>query len=156
VIFFSYQTEYPEGSNRLGRVLDQTIAQLRDTYALGKTIRLVRPQRLPDGTTRLDTDVRRLIRQALVVIADTTVLTSVQGKGYPSPNVCLEVGYALVAKKPYQVKLVAWPPPDPHLRDAIFPFSISDELRLLPQDEADLAQQLTATLTDVFKRFRLL
>jgi len=156
VIFFSYQTEYPEGSNRLGRVLDQTIAQLRDTYALGKTIRLVRPQRLPDGTTRLDTDVRRLIRQALVVVADTTLLTSVQGKGYPSPNVCLEVGYALVAKKPYQVKLVAWPPPDPHLRDAIFPFSISDELRLLPQDEADLAQQLTAALTDVFKRFRLL
>ncbi|WP_448379911.1 hypothetical protein [Gloeomargarita sp.] len=156
LIFFCDQTDYPEASTRIGAVLTQTLARLQETHTLGHKLRLVRPQRLPDGTTRLDTHVRRLIRQALLVVADTTLLTSVQGKGYPSPNVCLEVGYALVAKKPYQIKLVSWPPPDPQLAKAIFPFSISDELRLLPQDEADLTQQLTAALTDVLKRFRLM
>jgi hypothetical protein len=153
LIFFSTQTEYPEASDQIGRVLAQTVTQMNATYRLGQKIRIERPHRLPDGTVRLDTDVRRLIRQSLLVIADTTLITSVQGKGYPSPNVCLEVGYALVSKKPYQIKLVELPPP---AQEAIFPFSISDELRLMPQDEADLAQQLAAALTDVLKRFRLI
>ncbi len=154
LIFFSTQTEYPEASDQIGRVLEQTVAQITTTYRLGQKIRIERPHRLPDGTVRLDTDVRRLIRQALVVIADTTLITSVQGKGYPSPNVCLEVGYALVSKKPYQIKLVEWPAPE--VQEAIFPFSISDELRIIPQDEADLGQRLTTELTDVLKRFRLI
>ncbi|MEN9214624.1 MAG: hypothetical protein Q6K12_05270 [Gloeomargarita sp. DG_1_6_bins_138] len=156
VIFFSDQTEYPEASLQIGRALAQAVQQMRDSYRLGQKIRIERPQRLPDGTVRLDTDVRRLIRQSLLVIADTTIITGVQGKGFPSPNVCLEVGYALVAKKPYQIKLVAWPTPDPALANAIFPFSISDELRIRPQNEAELVQAFTRELTEVCKRFRLI
>ncbi len=154
LIFFSYQTEYAEASNQIGQVLEQTVAEIAATYRLGQAVRIQRPQRLPDGTVRLDTDVRRLIRQSLLVIADTTLITSVQGKGYPSPNVCLEVGYALVSKKPYQIKLVEWSAPP--VQAAIFPFSISDELHLMPKNAADLAQRLRAELTDVFKRFRLI
>jgi len=154
VIFFSYQTEYPQASTQIDRVLEQTVGQIASTYRLGQKLRIARPHRLPDGTVRLDTDVRRLIRQALMVIADTTLITSVQGKGFPSPNVCLEVGYALVSKKPYQIKLVELPAPE--AQEAIFPFSISDELRLMPQDEQELAQQLDAEVTDVLKRFRLI
>ncbi|APB33518.1 hypothetical protein GlitD10_1198 [Gloeomargarita lithophora Alchichica-D10] len=156
LIFFSYQTEYPEASTQIERVLEQTVAQIGRTHRLGQKLRIERPHRLADGTVRLDTDVRRLIRQALMVIADTTLITSVQGKGFPSPNVCLEVGYALVSKKPYQIKLVEWPAPEPQTQGAIFPFSISDELRLIPQDETDLAQKLAIELTDVLKRFRLI
>ncbi|MCS7292195.1 MAG: hypothetical protein RMI89_04375 [Gloeomargarita sp. SKYBB_i_bin120] len=156
LIFFCDQTDYPDSSTQISQALHQVVGKLQTQHRLKPKIRIERPARLPDGTVRLDTDVRRLIRQSLVVIADTTLITCVNGKGFPSPEVCLEVGYALVSKKPYQIKLVQWPSPEPAAQDALFPFSISDELRLMPRNAAELARQLEQELTDVFKRFRLL
>ncbi|MEN9235169.1 MAG: hypothetical protein Q6L50_03205 [Gloeomargarita sp. GMQP_bins_120] len=152
LIFFCDQTDLPDSSAQIGHALHQTIHKLQTQHILRGKIRLERPARLPDGTVRLDTDVRRLIRQSLVVIADTTPIITVNGKGFPSPEVCLGVGYALMTKKPYQIKLVQWPSPEP----VRFPFSISDELRLLPRNAAELARQLEQALTEVCKRFRLL
>lgn len=51
----------------------------------------------------------RKIRKSLLFIADTTPIASINGKEtcqlIPSPNVCVELGYAIQSKRPEQILL---------------------------------------------------
>jgi hypothetical protein len=111
--------------------------------------------RLSDGPTRLNSSLTRKIRKSLLFIADGTAINTVPGDRQtiiPSPQVCVEMGYALQAKAPEQILLVQMERAD---MPGQYPFDLPSANRLTFTTEADLAKQLPGLLESSLSRFNL-
>lgn len=106
-IFLSYQTEYSTASDALKEGLQESLEKLNLRSRL--SLKLVESYRPKDGFLRLGGTMMRKIRKSLLFIADTTPIASINGKEtcqlIPSPNVCVELGYAIQSKRPEQILL---------------------------------------------------
>jgi hypothetical protein len=153
IIFFCYQTEFPESSELLRDELETAIEKINAKSRL--PLQLKESHRLTDGPTRLDSTLMRSIRQSLLFVADTTAIAEVTSSPPQlllSPTVCVEVGYALQCKRKEQILLTQMERDD---LPGQFPFDLPLQNRLLFKDRGQLRKTLLPLLQTQLKRFNL-
>jgi hypothetical protein len=153
-IFLCYQTEYATASDVLREELQKGLATLNLRSRL--PLALVESYRPSDAPLRLNRTIMRKIRKSLLFIADTTPITSIDGKEtpqlVPSPNVCIEIGYAIQSKRSEQILLAQMQRPD---LDGQFPFDLPTHQILQFQDSTELNKMLTGAIKSQLARFKL-
>jgi hypothetical protein len=153
-IFLCYQTEYAAASDVLREELQKGLATLNLRSRL--PLALVESYRPSNAPLRLNRTIMRKIRKSLLFIADTTPITSIDGKEtlqlIPSPNVCIEIGYAIQSKRSEQILLAQMQRPN---LDGQFPFDLPTQQILQFQDSKELNKILTAAIKSQLARFKL-
>ncbi len=154
VIFLSCQTEYNTSSEALRNALSQTLLTFNQRSRLPLTLQESR--RPPGEPMRLNSTQMRKIRKSLLFIADGTPIARIEGESkalsIPSPNVCVEVGYALTAKRTEQILLARMERPD---LLGQFPFDLPNYQQLSFQEQNELERTLPTVLETLLQRFNL-
>lgn len=153
-IFLSYQTEYSESSSILREELTTVIEKLNPKLRLPLT--LEESHRLTEGPIRLQSTLMRKLRQSLLFIADGTPIAQIPGtppQVLPSPQVSVEVGYALQCKRPEQIILAQMERTD---FAGQFPFDVPGQNRLIFQTAAEMRKSLPSLVQERLQRFNLL
>ncbi len=155
VIFFSYQTEFPDSSTLIREALHSCLETLNPRSRLPLTIE--ESNRLSDSPLRLQSTLMRKLRRSLLFIADGTPLVSLPGEHQPqlvpSPKVCVEVGYALQCKRSEQVLIAQLERSD---LPGQFPFDVPTPQKFPFTTAANLRKVLLPSLELQLQRFRLL
>ncbi|MBE9034253.1 hypothetical protein [aff. Roholtiella sp. LEGE 12411] len=153
-IFLCHQTEYAVASDVLREELQKGLATLNLRSRL--PLALVESYRPSDAPLRLNQTIMRKIRKSLLFIADTTAITSIDGKEtpqlIPSPNVCIEIGYAIQSKRSEQILLAQMQRQN---LDGQFPFDLPTQQILQFQDSKELNKILTEAIKNQLARFKL-
>jgi hypothetical protein len=152
-LFLCYQTDYSESSALLREALQALLEELNPRSRLPLT--LEEPHRSGGEPLRRNSPAMRKLRQSLLFIADGTAIAQLPGPpavAVPSPEVCVEMGYALGSKRPEQILLVQ------QTRSGIvghFPFEVPAAQRLVFANEAELRSQLGPMVTAQLQRYSL-
>jgi hypothetical protein len=153
-IFLCYQTEYGAASDALRSGVQKSLETLNLRSRLPLT--LVESYRPGNGPLRLSAGILRKIRKSLLFIADTTAIASISSKEttqlIPSPNVCIEIGYAIQSKRSEQILLAQMQRPD---LEGEFPFDLPKQQILQFQDSTELNKILTDAIQAQLARFKL-
>ncbi|MBD2448535.1 hypothetical protein H6G76_15500 [Nostoc sp. FACHB-152] len=153
-IFFCYQTEYPTASDALREGLQNSLEKLNTRSRLPLT--LVESYRPSEGPLRLNRTMMRKIRKSLLFIADTTPIASIDGKEtqklIPSPNVCVEIGYAIQSKRSEQILLAHMQRPD---LEGQVSFDLPTQQILQFKNSTELNKILTKAIEAQLARFKL-
>jgi hypothetical protein len=161
VIYFSPQTEYGDAAEMLREGLQKSLENLnkrslRDGSRSRVPLNLVESYRPEDAAVRLNRTMMRKIRKSLLFIADITPISQVDGKEapilIPSPNVCVEIGYAIQSKRTEQILLFQMQRSD---LPGQFPFDLPPTQMLLYKDAKELNKMLTTTIEVHLGRFKL-
>jgi hypothetical protein len=155
VIFLSYQTEYNASSEALRNALSDTLEAFNQRSRLPLTLE---ESRRPTGEPmRLNSTQMRKIRKSLLFIADGTPVARIEGEKtpllLPSPNVCIEMGYALTSKRTEQILLTKLERSD---LPGQFPFDLPNYQQLLYNKPDDLRSSLPSLMETLLQRFNLL
>ncbi len=154
VIFFSYQQAFPESSALLRDELNSILESLNKKSRV--KLSLKESHRLSEGPVRLNSPVMRSIRQSLLYLADGTSIAQLDDETptqlIPSPQVCVETGYALQCKRPEQLLLAQM---ERSQMNGHFPFDLPNDSRLLFKDKATLHKVLPKTIEQALQRFNL-
>ncbi|MBD2105131.1 hypothetical protein [Leptolyngbya sp. FACHB-261] len=153
-LFFCYQTQYPEASETIRSELQDILASINQRSRLA--LKLEESHRLTDGPTRLESTVTRKLRRSLLFIADVTPISQLNGEPpllLPSPQVTVEVGYALECKRPEQILLLQLNRKD---LPGQFPFDLPIQQRLNFANPKELHKFLPAAIETQLSRFNLL
>jgi hypothetical protein len=154
IIFLSYQTEYSTSSDALRNALSDTLETFNQRSRLPLT--LEESRRLASEPIRLNSTQLRKIRKSLLFIADGTPVVAIEGEKtsllIPSPNVCVEMGYALTAKRTEQILLAKM---ERSNLPGQFPFDLPSYQQLLFQKPDDLRQTLPLVMETLLQRFNL-
>jgi hypothetical protein len=106
---------------------------------------------------RLNSTQMRKIRKSLLFIADGTPVARIEGEKtpllLPSPNVCIEMGYALTSKRTEQILLTKLERSD---LPGQFPFDLPNYQQLLYNKPDDLRSSLPSLIETLLQRFNLL
>ncbi|WP_287140563.1 hypothetical protein [Crocosphaera sp.] len=154
VVFFSGQTEYPQSSNSIKTVLEETINKYNQRSRYLLTLEIAsRPQ---DAPLRLSDSQLRKLRKSLLLVVDGTPITHIKqeetSRLIPSPYTCTELGYALQSKRGGQILLV-------HQQRSEFsgqwPFDLPSHQQLEFQTSDDLSQTLPQVMEALLQRFKL-
>ena len=153
-IFFSHQTEYAASSEALRDALQNSIEVLNSRSRL--PLSLVVSQRPTDGPLRLNRTMMRKLGKSLLCVVDGTPITQLEGKDNSqlilSPNVCIELGYALQSKRIEQILLAQMQRSN---LSGPFPFDLPTNQRLLFKDTAELSKILPQVIETQLHRFNL-
>jgi hypothetical protein len=165
-IFLCHQTEYATASEALKEGLQESLETLNKRSRLPLT--LVEAYRPGEGPLRLSRAMMRKIRKSLLFIADTTPIANIQGKEVkegkgskesketelliPSPNVCVEIGYAIQSKRSEQILLAHMQRPD---FSGKFPFDFPPAQILQFASNAELKKILPKAIETQLMRFKL-
>lgn len=153
-IFLCHQTEYPAASEALREELLESLEMLNWRSRL--PLSLVESYRPKEGSLRLSRTMMRKIHRSLLFIADATPIAKIDGKEtaqlIPSPNVCVEIGYAIQSKRSEQILLVQMQRPD---LAGQFPFDLPSSQILPFQDSTELSKILPQALETLLIRFKL-
>ena len=153
IIFFCYQEQYAASSQLLQDSLTAFVERFNRKARL--PLQLVESHRLSSGPVRLNSNLMRLIRRSLIFIADATPILESPGEVpllVPDPNVCVELGYALQAKRPEQIIVAQM------ARDELpgqYPFDIAAQHKLEFTSKAGLQKALPEMLQTKLQRFNL-
>ncbi len=153
IIYFCYQTDYNLAAEMLQAELTKVLANINRKSRVNLSLEL--SHRLSDGPTRLNSRLTRKIRKSLLFVADGTAISTVPGERQtiiPSPQVCVEMGYALQAKAPEQILLVQMERAD---MPGQYPFDLPSANRLAFTTAVDLATQLPDLMENSLSRFNL-
>lgn len=154
VIFLSYQTEYSASSEALRNALTETIETFNQRSRLPLTLESSR--RPPGEPMRLNSTQMRRIRKSLLFIADGTPVARVEAEKksvlIPSPNVCVEMGYALTSKRTEQILLAKMERSD---LPGQFPFDLPNYQQLLFGQAEELNRTLPTLMESLLQRFNL-
>jgi hypothetical protein len=155
IIFFSHQSEYTDSSNALRDALSDTIDSFNQRSRLPLSLE---ESRRPTGEPmRLNSTQMRAIRKSLLFVADGTPVAKTEGEKtpllLPSPNVCVEIGYALTTKRREQILLAKMERKD---LPGQFPFDLPNYQQLLFNKPEELKSSLPAVLETLLQRFNLL
>lgn len=154
IIFLSYQTEYNASSDALRNALGDTLLSFNQRSRL--LITLEESRRPAGEPIRLNSTQMRKIRKSLLFVADGTPVTRIAGENtailIPSPNVCVEIGYALTAKRTEQILLVNMERSD---LPGQFPFDLPNYQQLFFQKPEDLRSSLPSIMESLLQRFNL-
>ncbi|MEC4819985.1 MAG: hypothetical protein SAK29_42955 [Scytonema sp. PMC 1069.18] len=154
IVFLSPQTEYSVAREALQEAMLSSleILNLRSRLPLS----LVESYRSQDAPLRLGSSIIRKIRKSLLFIADITPITSINNHQTPrlisSPNVCIELGYAIQSKRVEQILLVQMQRPD---LSGEMPFDLP-KTQILPfQNSTEINKILPQAIENQLARFRL-
>ncbi|MEB3359280.1 MAG: hypothetical protein VKK04_21320 [Synechococcales bacterium] len=152
-VFLCYQTHYSQSSDLLREEIQATLEKLNGRSRL--PLILEESHRLSDGPARLTSTLTRKIRQCLLFIADETPILEIDGtppRLIPSPDVCVELGYALQCKRSEQILLVQMERPD---MGGQFPFDVPGRQRLQFRTKTELRKALPGAIEGQLQRFNL-
>lgn len=152
-IFLCYQTEYGQSSQALRECLGEILENINARSRL--PLKLEESHRPTSGSIRLSSSKMRKLRKSLLFIADVTAIASIEETpvlAIPSPNVCVEVGYALQSKRTEQILLAKMGRPD---ISGQFPFDLPSYQQLLFKDKAELQTVLPRVIEAQLQRFNL-
>ncbi|MGB3207362.1 MAG: hypothetical protein WBB28_20440 [Crinalium sp.] len=160
VIFVSYQSEYQASNQVLVEVLNDAIENINQRIrAVGRSripITIEASPRPTDAPIRLNNTMLRKIRKSLLFIGDSTPITQIGTQDklqlIPSPNVCVEIGYALQCKRSEQILLVQMQRPD---FEGELPFDLPNHQQLLFKTADELHQTLPQMIDTLLQRFNL-
>jgi hypothetical protein len=153
-IFFCYQTEYEESSLILRDELMAALTTLNKRSRI--PLKLEESHRPGDTPLRLSSTLLRKLRRSLLFVADGTTILSMgthPAQLFPSPKVCVELGYALQCKRSEQLLVVQMERKDV---PGQFPFDLTLEQKLVFQSQKELNKLLLPTLESKVKQFNLL
>lgn len=153
IIFLSDQSEYTAASEALRAVLGKTLETLNKKSRLPLTLEA--SPRPADGPMRLSDTQLRKIRKSLLFVADSTPVAQLgteRSQLLPSPNVCVEIGYALQSKRPGQILLASMRRTD---LSGQFPFDLPQYQQLQFKNGTELKQTLPDLLEGLLGRFNL-
>lgn len=153
VILLCYQAEYPESTELLQEELQGVIEKLNKRSRI--PLRLEESHRLSEGPARLSSSLTRKIRNCLLFVADGTPVTQISGNPaqlVPSPKVCVEMGYALQAKRAEQILLAQMERSD---LPGQYPFDLPTDNRLSFSNKSDLKKQLQKIVEAKLAQFKL-
>lgn len=154
IIFLSSQIEYSVASAGLRDGLQHSLEILNKRSRLPLT--LVESPRLSDSPVRLNRTVMQKIRKSLLFVADSTPITQVEGKEatqlIPSPNVCVEIGYAIQSKRTEQILLTQMQRSD---LSGQLPFDLPNYQSLQFKDNKELKKILPQMIETQLQRFSL-
>lgn len=154
IIFLSYQTEYAAASEAMREGINQTLTDLNKRSRVPLT--LVESLRPGDSPLRLNRMLMQNIRKSLLFIADSTPIASIKGKEterlIPSPNVCVEIGFAIQTKRTEQILLTQMQRSD---LSGQLPFDLPKIQSLQYQDSKELNKMLPQTIETGLARFNL-
>ncbi|MBD2464035.1 hypothetical protein H6G89_23820 [Oscillatoria sp. FACHB-1407] len=153
-IFLCYQTEFSESSDLLRDELQTCLDKINGRSRLPLT--LEESHRITEGPVRLSSNLMRKIRKSLLFVADGTPILTIDSSPpqlIPSPKVCVEVGYALQAKRSEQLILAQMERAD---LPGQFPFDLPNRNRLPFRNKTDLRKQLMPMLEAQLQRFNLI
>ncbi len=153
-IFLCYQTEYAESSEALRDGVQHSLEILNPRSRLPLT--LVESYRPSDGPLRLNRTMMQKIRKSLLFIADGTPIAQTLRQEtemlIPSPNVCIEIGYAIQSKRSEQILLAQMQRPD---LSGQFPFDLPNHQYLQFNNGKELSKILPQVLETQLHRFNL-
>jgi hypothetical protein len=152
-IFLCYQTDYAQSSDWMREVIQDWLPLFNQRSRLELT--LEESHRSMDGPARINSALLRKIRQSLLFIADGTPILQRDGhlpRLIPSPEVCVELGYALQCKRSEQVLLLSMERSDGLGQ---FPFDIQPRSRLNFQSAKELAKTLPEAIEAQLSPFSL-
>jgi hypothetical protein len=153
-IFFCPQAEYEKASEALREGLQRSLETLNKRSRL--PLVLVESYRPKDAPARLNRTMMRKIRRSLLFIADVTPIARIDSEEspqlIPSPNVCIEIGYAIQSKRTEQILLSHMQRPE---MPGLFPFDLPPSQILQFKDSKELNKILTSTLEIQLARFKL-
>lgn len=152
-IFLCYQTEYTDSSDLLREELQTYIEKFNGRSRIPLT--LEESHRLTESPIRLDSNLMRKIRQCLLFVADGTAILSIPDNPpqlFPSPKVCVELGYALQSKRREQLVLTQMERGD---IAGQFPFDIPGRQRLVFRSRTDLRKLLPGVMDAQLRPFNL-
>lgn len=154
IIFLCYQTEYPAASEALREALLQSLETLNLRSRL--PLSFVESYRPKDAPLRLNRTMMRKIRKSLLFIADATPIASINAKEnaqlIPSPNVCIEIGYAIQSKRSEQILIAQMQRPD---LPGQFPFDLQKGQILQFQNSKEISKILPKAIENQLMRFKL-
>jgi hypothetical protein len=144
VIFFSPQSHEPDLSAKIEASLQYSIEQISARLPLGLEI----APRNAQPSHKSQNFLLSRLKKSLLFVADVSPLGDRYGQPLFSPQVCVEVGYALQIKRSSQILLVQMHPhpvpfpidlpfhellsaPDPSTLNQLLPKSIEQRLELL-------------------------
>jgi hypothetical protein len=154
VIFFSYQQEYAEASELLREELKSILESVNKKSRV--QIALKESHRMSEGAVRLNSAQMRSIRQSLIYIADGTSIAELPGspsQPLPSPKVCVELGYAIQAKRVEQILVAQMERSD---LSGSFAFELPTPNRLVFKNKTQLTKVLPKTIEAQLQRFNLI
>lgn len=155
IVFLSYQTEYNASSEALRNALGETLASFNQRSRL--PLKLEESRRPADAAMRLGNTQMRKIRKSLLFVADGTPVAQIEREktplSIPSPNVCVEIGYALTSKRTEQILLAKMERKD---LPGQFPFDLPNYQQLLFQKPDDLSSTLPSVMEALLQRYNLL
>jgi hypothetical protein len=154
VIFFSYQQDYPEASELLREELKLVLESVNRKSRV--PISLKESHRMSDGAVKLNSSQMRSIRQSLLYIADGTAIVELPGEPpqpIPNPKVCVEVGYAIQAKRTEQILIAQMERPE---ISGHFPFELPTQNRLVFKNKTQLNKVLGKTIEAQLQRFNVI
>ncbi len=153
-IFLCYQTEYAASSEVLRDGLRHSLETLNRRSR--QPLTLVESHRPSDGPLRLNQTMMRKISKSLLFIADSTPIARLEGKEnhqlIPSPNVCVEIGYAIQSKRTEHIVLAQMERSD---LSGQFPFDLPSYQCLRFKNTKELDKLLPQLLETQLKRFNL-
>ncbi len=154
IIFLCYQAEYDASSQALREALTETLEVINQRSRL--PLKLEESQRPADAPVRLNGTSLRKIRKSLLFIADGTPVARIDRKDtpqvIPSPNVCVELGYALQSKRLEQILLVNQERSD---LAGQFPFDLPKHQQLSFKTVSELRTMLPLVMETLLQRFNL-
>ncbi len=154
IIFLSFQSEYNPSSEALRNTLLKTLETFNQRSRL--PLKLEESRRPAGQPMRLGSTQMRKIRKSLLFVVDGTPIARIEGEKssllIPSPNVCVEVGYALSTKRTEQILLVQMERLD---LPGQFPFDLPSYQQLLFQQPEELQQTLPSVLETLLQRYNL-
>lgn len=153
-IFLCYQTEYVESSEALKDALWNSLEILNPRSRLPLT--LIESHRPSDSPLRLNRTMMQKIRKSLLFIADATPIARIERQDtaqlIPSPNVCIEIGYAIQSKRSEQILLAQMQRPE---LTGQFPFDLPNHQSLQFKNREELGKVLPQVMEAQLLRFNL-
>ena len=154
IIYYCPQVEYPAGQEAIAGILPEIIQDLNKKSRL--PLSLVTSPRLKKETTRLSGTQFRQIKKSLLFIADGTAIAQVSISDskqlLPSPQVCLEMGFALQSKPSEQILLLKMERSDLH---GDYPFDLPSHQQLTCKSAPELEQSLPSVLESLLQKYNL-
>jgi hypothetical protein len=175
-IFYSFQSDNKDSTEFLQNLIEKIVGTINKDYKYlvnDKEIKLKRAHQPGDGTTNIAEGIKKQIQESMLFIADLTPLEisttkdknlnkkenggnkkgKIEIRGLYNSNVCLELGYALLAKKPEQIVILCplFKIPTDHrdyeqLKQAEMPFDIRSYHRIMEEDLNKFIQEATQNI----------
>lgn len=150
VVLFSYQNQLSNTSHAIYEALQEAISQINRTSRIA--LSLERVHRAANQPVKLKGQGMISLKRSLLFVADVSPITHLGDQPLFSPEVCIELGYALQVKRSDQILLVQIA----SKANSGFPFALPFQQCLAAEDGTGLSQQLTSALSQALQRFNLL